>query len=677
MSLIDAIKEAKGKLPLPQLMQAIGDGEFSKKSCRSPFRDGDNKHCFGIFQKADGEWNFKDQVTGDFGDEVDYLAKRFDLTPEDARKEFLKLAGVEAPERNSKFKAAIGGAGIIMPEFDWTACVGEMAGHVDEVARWRGFSREFVEALRVSGGIGWYEDGVAIPVHKDGKVIGCHHTPIAAKDWRYTDGCRATPVVLGNAAIAGKVVFTESQWDAYAIADRLGWHTWADDSEMAFVSTRGSGNGAFVQEFLRNDVQIITVPQNDRPDPRTGKVPSQEWENKISETAKGHSIFRASVPSKHKDANDWTRAGATLGDIRDIFDKAKDIDDALVEVFSFKDLCTYPYRDDPNSVIGDRWLCKGSQCLWLGPSGIGKSTLCFQAALYWALGLPFFGIKPKRPLKSIIFQAEDDIGDCSEFFMGLIEGLEKVEQLKMDPSEFNRLLRENFIVIRDTVHRGEKFAQFAKKKIKQLGADMVWINPLFSYAGCSVSDQAMMSAFLRDQLTPVAIETGVIWHVVHHVPKPSTDAKARQNWSDSDFSYMGFGSSEITNWARAINYIEPTKDGPFKLRLAKRGKRAQAIPDPSNDREYGSTLYLDHHEEYIFWLQVPPPQEAIDSKRKKEAKEASALVGCVWPASYSEIVEYVKSQFKCSHDAAKKRVSRWISRESIKATSNDRYAPQK
>jgi hypothetical protein len=370
-------------------------------------------------------------------------------------------------------------------------------------------------------------------------------------------------------------------------------------------------------------------------------------------------------------------AANAISSLQRVADSGASIDDNLVEQFNFKDLATYPWQDDPNSVLGDRWLCKGSQCLWLGPSGIGKSTLCFQAAMYWALGLSLFGIKPKRPLKSIIFQAEDDKGDCSEFLMGLINGLEKVERLKMDPQEMKRLMQENFIVIRDTTHRGPAFAQFAKRKIKELGADMVWINPLFSYAGCSVSDQAMMSAFLRDQLTPVAVETGIIWHVVHHVPKPSTDSKARQNWSDSDFAYIGFGSSEITNWARAINYIEPTKDGPFKLRLAKRGNRARATPDPTNDQEHGSTLYLEHHEEFIFWMQVPPPKEALEKKRVKEAKQASELVGCIWPASYSEIVGYVQSQFKCSQVAGKKRVTRWVKSGSIKAISDDRYTVQK
>lgn len=369
-------------------------------------------------------------------------------------------------------------------------------------------------------------------------------------------------------------------------------------------------------------------------------------------------------------------ADAAIADLRKIADTDTNADD-YTETFTAKSLLEYPYANDPNSVLGSRWLCKGSQCLWLGPSGIGKSTLCFQAAMYWSLGIPFFGIAPKKPLKSIIFQAEDDIGDCSEFYSGLLEGLQKVEQLTMPPAKMLELLTENFIVIRDVVHRGADFCKFAKRKITELRADMLWINPLFSYAGCPVSDQAMMSAFLRDCLTPVIMDTGAVCHVVHHVPKPSTDAKARQSWSDSDFAYMGFGSSEITNWARAINYIEPCKDGPFKLRLAKRGNRAGATPDPAAKHEHGSTIFLQHHDEFIYWLQVPPPKEALDKKRASDAKQASELTGLRWPNTYTEITKSVQNHFKCSHDAAKKRVTRWIKSCSISEKTDGSYEIQK
>ncbi len=57
---------------------------------------------------------------------------------------------------------------------------------------------------------------------------------------------------------------------------------------------------------------------------------------------------------------------------------------------------------------------KGGSLLIVGQSGTGKSSLMMQAAVHWALGRDFFGIKPARPLRAIILQAENDAGDVSE-----------------------------------------------------------------------------------------------------------------------------------------------------------------------------------------------------------------------------------------------------------------------
>ena len=72
----------------------------------------------------------------------------------------------------------------------------------------------------------------------------------------------------------------------------------------------------------------------------------------------------------------------------------------------------------PYNILGNRRLCKGGSCLFVGQSGIGKSSLCMQLAINWALGRTTFGIRPERPLKSLIVQAENDVGDVAEMFQG-------------------------------------------------------------------------------------------------------------------------------------------------------------------------------------------------------------------------------------------------------------------
>ena len=54
----------------------------------------------------------------------------------------------------------------------------------------------------------------------------------------------------------------------------------------------------------------------------------------------------------------------------------------------------------------------------MGQSGIEKSSLAMQMAVSWALGKEVFGIKPVKPLKSLLIQAENDFGDVSEMLRG-------------------------------------------------------------------------------------------------------------------------------------------------------------------------------------------------------------------------------------------------------------------
>jgi hypothetical protein len=94
--------------------------------------------------------------------------------------------------------------------------------------------------------------------------------------------------------------------------------------------------------------------------------------------------------------------------------------------------------------------------------------------------------------------------------------------------------------------------------------------------------------------------------MVHHTGKPPGDAKARQKWTDTDFSYIGLGSSELTNWARACLYLESLDDGIFALRLTKRGKRAGVVT------KSGFPIFrigLQHGEKHICWEPCELPEE--------------------------------------------------------------------
>src|ERR1700720_1374013 len=70
--------------------------------------------------------------------------------------------------------------------------------------------------------------------------------------------------------------------------------------------------------------------------------------------------------------------------------------------------------DETQTLLGNRYLCRSGGMFVVAPSGMGKSTLSLQMAILWCCGLIAFGIKPKKALRLLIVQSEDDEGDCTE-----------------------------------------------------------------------------------------------------------------------------------------------------------------------------------------------------------------------------------------------------------------------
>ena len=65
--------------------------------------------------------------------------------------------------------------------------------------------------------------------------------------------------------------------------------------------------------------------------------------------------------------------------------------EAIGNRISLDVLSAFDAENDPDNVLGNRWLCKGGSCLFVGQSGIGKSSLCMQLAISWGLGRTTFG----------------------------------------------------------------------------------------------------------------------------------------------------------------------------------------------------------------------------------------------------------------------------------------------
>jgi RecA-family ATPase len=267
-------------------------------------------------------------------------------------------------------------------------------------------------------------------------------------------------------------------------------------------------------------------------------------------------------------------------------------------------LRTFDRNNDPNNVLGDRWICKGGSLMLVGQSGAGKSSLMMQACITWATGREFFGIKTIKPLRTIVIQAENDLGDMAEAYQDTMKALQMADE---DIAK----IRDNVRWYREAVKTGQDFADQARKLIAKHKADLIFIDPLLAFAGCDISAQKDASTFLRNIIQPILNETGVIWIFVHHMGKPKAKSDT-DGHTVNDMAYSGLGSSELVNWAREVAVLkrDDQKLPIFSLTLTKRGKRA-GMTDMKGTR--ASSIQMRHSEAGIAWERYAPMMKLHDT----------------------------------------------------------------
>ncbi|MGD0093967.1 MAG: AAA family ATPase, partial [Planctomycetota bacterium] len=320
-------------------------------------------------------------------------------------------------------------------------------------------------------------------------------------------------------------------------------------------------------------------------------------------------------------------------------------------------LLAYDTEHDPNCLLGHRYLCRGGGLLFIGESGLGKSSAIVQAASTWALGNSFFGITPSRPLKSIIIQAENDIGDMSEQVRGVVNGLDLAGAVES--------LRERVILVPECSLTGSAFVQFARGLALTHKPDLMFADPLLAYLGADVNEQKNVSAFLRNGLNPVGIQVGCGWVIVHHTSKPSRDPKAQTNIRASALSYFGLGSCELTNWARAILVLREIEEDLYELRATKRGGRAGLRESEAPDAGETNAVYIRHGAHGICWERADRMPTEIESAQQA-AEAVLEEIAANESMAYEDILERIEKLRKCKRSTAAKFFGEFLTPSTFK-----------
>jgi len=139
---------------------------------------------------------------------------------------------------------------------------------------------------------------------------------------------------------------------------------------------------------------------------------------------------------------------------------------------------------DADVLIGPgRWITRGAGVLLIAYTGSGKSTWAATQSFSWAIGRESLGMRPNGPLRSLVFQAEDDAGD-----LGSMSGSNVT--LLSPSAEQREMIRLNVLVITDSAMTGTEFLRRrVAPALRQYRPDLLWLNPLGSYFVADLNDQ--------------------------------------------------------------------------------------------------------------------------------------------------------------------------------------------
>ena len=311
------------------------------------------------------------------------------------------------------------------------------------------------------------------------------------------------------------------------------------------------------------------------------------------------------------------------------------------------DLRTPPAHDDPSELIRHRFLYRGAICLFCGPTGIGKSAMLMQIGIHAAVGRTLFQLEFPRPLEVLLVQAENDEGDMAEMRDGVMKGCPSLT------SDEKARAESRFHVVSVDDRSGDAFADVLHALLEDTSpVDLLMIDPAFAYLGGDSGSQRDVSRFMREILNPLLRRHQVGLVLAHHTNKPLR-GKEKEGWQAGDYAYLGAGSAEWVNPARAALAIRSIgSDHVFEFRAAKRGKRLRWV---NAQGEPTTVQHIAHSTEpgVICWREATPEEvEGAGTKTGRPPKldpyEVLHAVNANEGQNQSFYKAVVKNAFACS-----------------------------
>jgi hypothetical protein len=280
---------------------------------------------------------------------------------------------------------------------DWERCVDEFTDkHLDQLAKSRGYSREFCQWLKDNKLVGIHEGCIAFPVHDHNNVVAVHCRSQDGK-WRYFPiGTKVHPLVIGESLSGDTVHVFESQWDAFAFMDVSG-------ERSGIIVTRGASSGAVAVGVIPQRAITYVWAQNDEP--------GEKLATDICAQTKA-TVKRVKIPAPHKDLNDWTRSGASCKDLLDAIVNAEivreaekswtdAVDEAVITSSELHSLTLKPRQ----KLLGD-WFCEGDLGFIFAFRGVGKTWFALGIAQALSRGGKLGDWQAPAPVKVLYIDGE-------------------------------------------------------------------------------------------------------------------------------------------------------------------------------------------------------------------------------------------------------------------------------